>query len=64
MGDILGVIEYIAVVTVVGTMMYARGLYLELKKTKEKLQEAQATIECLEEELEEVYFCDKRSDAN
>ena len=56
MGVIESVIEYLICLAVVGTLCYARGLYLELKSTKEKLQNAQETIKELKEELQEAYY--------
>lgn len=55
MGVIGGVIKYLILVAIVGTMVYARGLYLELKETQGKLQKAQETIKDLKEELQEAY---------
>lgn len=52
MGVIVGVIKYLILVATIGTMFYARGLYLELKATRDKLQKAQEAIEDLKEELQ------------
>ena len=56
MSVIVSVIKYIILVAVVGTLFYARGLYLELKATKAKLKSAQETIKDLKEELQEAYY--------
>lgn len=56
MSVIVSVVKYLLVVAVVGTLFYARGLYLELKTTKAKLQDAQETIEDLKRELNEAYY--------
>ena len=57
MSLILEVIKYLALVAVFGTMVYARGLYLELQKTKAKLKKAEDTIKELTEELQDAYCC-------
>ena len=51
MGAVIGVIKYLINVAVLGTMVYARGLYLELQTTKEKLKKSEETIKELKEEL-------------
>lgn len=53
---IISVIKYLISAAVVGILIYTRGLYLELKSTKEKLQNAQETIKELKEELQEAYY--------
>lgn len=53
---IVSIIQYLVTVAVVGTMFYARGLYLELKTTKAELQNAQETINDLKTELNEAYY--------
>ena len=55
MNVILGVIKYLALVAVFGTIVYARGLYLELQETKATLKRAEDTIKELKEELQEAY---------
>ena len=56
MSVIVSVIKYLILVAVVGTVIYARGLYLELKTTKAKLKEAEDKIKDLKEELQEAYY--------
>lgn len=51
----ISIIKYLVAVAVFGTMLYARGLYLELKSKKEELEEAKATVKYLEKELQEAY---------
>ena len=53
MGVIIGIIKHFVNVAVLGTMVYARALYLELKTTKSKLKNAEETIKALKEELQE-----------
>lgn len=60
MGAIIGVIKYLIGVAVFGTMIYARGLYLELQTTKDKLKKSEETIKELKEELQEAYYHIKR----
>ena len=55
MGVIVGVIKYLVIVAVLGTIVYARGLYLELKKTKIELEKAEDVIKELKEALQESY---------
>lgn len=59
MSVILNVVKYLIAVAVIGTMFYARGLYLELKATKAKLKTAEETIKDLKEELQEAYYHNK-----
>ena len=56
MGAIIGVIKYLIYVAVLGTMVYARALYLELQKTKDKLKKSEETIATLEDELNALKF--------
>ncbi len=56
MSVIIGVIKYLVYVAIFGTMLYARALYLELKATKSKLENAEETIKVLKEELQETKF--------
>ncbi len=60
MSAIIGVIKYLIGVAVLGTMIYARGLYLELQTTKDKLKKSEETIKELKEELQEAYYHIKR----
>lgn len=62
MGTILSIIQYLAIVAVAGTMFYARGIYLELKTTKAKLEDAKETIKGLKEELQEAYYRNNTKD--
>lgn len=55
MNVLIGLIKYLVYVAVFGTMIYARGLYLELKSTKEELEQAKAAVKYLEKELQEAY---------
>lgn len=48
----LVLLEIIAVNAIVGLACYARGLYIELKSTKKKLQSAQETNKFLVDELQ------------
>ena len=48
------VIKYLVAVALLGTIIYARVLYLEYKATREKLKTAQEKIEELEKELKKA----------
>ncbi len=54
MGVIVGVVKYLVCVALFGILVYARALYLELKKAKSKLENAEETIKNLKEELQET----------
>ena len=56
MSVIISVIKYLVGVAVFGTIVYARGLYLELQKTKDKLKKSEETIKELQEELQEARY--------
>lgn len=60
MSVIISVIKYLIGLAVFGTMLYARGLYLELQTTKDKLKKSEETIKELKEELQEAYYHIKR----
>ena len=51
MGVVIEVVKYLIYVAVLGMMVYARGLYLELQTTKGELKKAEETVKELTEEL-------------
>ncbi len=56
MGAIIGVIKYLIYVAAFGTMIYARGLYIELQTTKDNLKKSEETIARLKGELNAIKY--------
>lgn len=49
-------LKIIAANAVIGLICYARGLYKELKSTKEELEKTKKSVKDLEAELKEAYY--------